>query len=198
MRKKMAGLLIAIFAVFVFVPAGAFADRPSTGLGQWFQEFGAYTGYIHGTLKQQKHLEAIPLGLRLGFDLKPFTKKFGFDPKGLLELVYEPFINTITQPHTNVEMGVGMLLKYAYPLTSKFYPFIEAGVGPYYMTLKTHEQSTQFNFIDQGGAGFYYFIKKDVAVNVEYRYRHVSNAGIDHPNGGFEASDYLVGMSLFF
>jgi opacity protein-like surface antigen len=199
MIKRFVGFVVILFiASCVFVTVNAFAQRPQEGLGQWFQEFGAYTGYIHGELKEQKDLAAIALGLRFGFDLKPFTKKFGFEPKGLLELVYEPFINPITGPHGNVEMGVGMLLKYAYPLTKKLYPFIQAGVGPYYMTLHTYEQSTQFNFIDQGGAGFYYFFKDNVALNVEYRYRHVSNAGIDHPNGGFEASDYLAGMSWYY
>ena len=51
---------------------------------------------------------------------------------------------------------------------------------------------------DQGGAGFSYFVKDNLSVNVEYRKRHVSNASIKEPNGGIEANVYLVGMSWYF
>lgn len=197
-RRLLLAVASGIFFLSIIVPLLVFAERPTQGVGQWLQEFGVYTGFIEGDLKGSDDFSAVPLGLRIGFDLKPFTKKFGFEPKGYLQLVYEPFINTITAPSSNVEMGLGILLKYAYPLTSKFYPFVEFGTGPYYMTLQTREQSTQFNFIDQAGVGFYYFLRTDLAVNAEFRYRHISNAGIDHPNAGIEAKDYLVGLSWYF
>jgi lipid A 3-O-deacylase len=197
-RRAKAICASLVVLLFISVSGAVFAQRPTQGIGQWLQEVGFFTGYIKGPLKVQRDFEAIPLGLRFGFDLKPFTKKFGFQPPGKLELVYEPFISTIAQPRSNVEMGLGIFLKYAYPLTQNFYPYIEAGAGPYYMTLHTYEQSTQFNFVDQGGAGFYYFIKDDLAINLGFRYRHVSNSGIKHPNGGFEDDVYLIGVSRYF
>ena len=196
-RLKIAGVLI-VFFVICFVPSFAKAERASDGIGQWLQEVGVFSGFITGSLKNQKDLEVVPLGLRFGFDLKPFTKKFGFQPKGMLELLYEPFINTIVQPRTNAEMGLAFLFRYSYPLTDKLYPYIEAGSGFYYMTLKTREQSTQFNFIDQGGAGISYFLKEDLALNIGFRFRHISNCSIKQPNGGINANVYLVGMSYYF
>jgi lipid A 3-O-deacylase len=191
-------VVILILSLVGFVSGYAFADRPAGGIGKWLQEVGAFMGYVRGSLKYQKNMEVIPTGLRFGFDLKPFTEKFGLKPKGMLELIYEPFISTITQPRTNMEMGLGILLRYSYPLTGKLYPYIEAGVGPYYTTLKTHEQSTQFNFVDQGGAGLIYFFKNNMAINIGYRFRHVSNGGIKSPNGGIECHEYLIGFSRYF
>lgn len=198
MAKKLKVVIMLVFCLYCYAPELAFAERPAQGIGQWLQEFGVFTGYMQGGLKQQKDLNAVPVGLRFGFDLKPFTKKFGFEPKGMLELIYEPFISVITEPDSNMEMGFPFFFRYSYPLTSKIYPFIEVGTGPYYMTLHTYEQSTQFNFASQGGAGISYFFKENVAINIEYRKRHVSNASIKSPNGGLEANIYLLGMSYYF
>jgi len=199
MRKEIPVFaVILILSVVGSISVRAFAERPAEGIGKWLQEAGVFTGYLRGSLKGQKNMEGIPTGLRFGFDLKPFTKKIGFDPKGMLELIYEPFISTITQPKTNMEMGLGIFFRYSYPLTSKLYPYIEVGTGPYYMTLKTHEQSTQFNFDDQGGGGLTYFFRDDTAINIGYRFRHVSNAGIKSPNGGIQCHEYLIGLSHYF
>ncbi|MFA5038359.1 MAG: acyloxyacyl hydrolase [Candidatus Omnitrophota bacterium] len=176
----------------------ASAERPEHGIGKWLQEVGVFAGYTKSGLKYQGDLEAIPVGMRFGFDLKPFLEKFGWSPKGMFEVMYEAFISTIYSPRDNVELGASVFLKYSYPLTSRLFPFIEIGSGPYYMTLSTYEQSTQFNFISQGGAGLTYFLKKDLAVNVEYRRRHVSNASIKSPNAGIDGDVYLLGLSLYF
>ncbi len=198
MAKKLKVVIVLVFCLYCYAPERCFAERPAQGIGQWLQEFGVFTGYLKGSLKEQKDFNAVPVGLRFGFDLKPFTKKFGFEPKGMLELIYEPFISVITEPDSNMEMGFPFFFRYSYPLTSKIYPFIEVGTGPYYMTLHTYEQSTQFNFASQGGAGISYFFKENVAINIEYRKRHVSNASIKSPNGGIEANVYLLGMSYYF
>ncbi len=200
MSKKVRVVIVfsCIFLVSIFFINNASAERPQEGIGQWLQEVGVFSGYLSGDLDGQDDLEAIPLGLRFGFDLKPFTEKFGFEPKGMLELVYEPVIGTIFGPRNNAEMSLSFLFKYSYPLTDKLYPFIEVGTGLYYMTLKTAEQSTQFNFASQGGAGITYFLRPDLAVNVTYRIRHVSNCSIKDPNSGIESNEYLAGFSYYF
>ena len=199
MVKKLTWVgVILIFLSICYVPTFVSAERPSEGIGKWLAEVGIFTGFCEGSLKYSKDFAAVPIGLRFGFDLKPFTKKFGLDPKGLLELVYEPFINPVTRPRSNVETGLAILLKYAYPLTEKLYPYIEAGTGFDYMTLHTYEQGTQFNFLEQGGVGLSYFFKENIALDVCFRYRHISNAGFERPNGGLESKAYLIGVSWFF
>ena len=193
---------VAVFSFLFFMTCfngvPVFAQRPPEGLGKWLQEVGVFTGFAAGKLKRKGHLEAYPVGMRFGFDLIPFLKKFGLEPKGMFEVVYEPFISTIVHPEANIEFGLPIFLKYSYPLTEKLYPFLELGTGPYYMSLRTVEQSTHFNFIDQAGIGISYFLKENLAIQVTYRYRHVSNFSIREPNNGIEASVYLVGMSWYY
>jgi opacity protein-like surface antigen len=83
-------------------------------------------------------------------------------------------------------------------LTQKIYPYVLSGVGVGYISQHTREQSIQLGFTPQVGAGISYFFKKDTALNVEYRYRHFSNAKIKEPNDGINVNMFLVGVSLFY
>ena len=66
------------------------------------------------------------------------------------------------------------------------------------MSQHSREQSTQFNFEEQGGLGAHYFLKKNIAINGECRIRHVSNAGIDQPNHGINSLFFLLGATYQF
>ena len=197
MRRSLSVVAAVIF-IFVAGAGAAMAERPSEGLGQWLQEVGVVAGYAEGSLKGNLDHDIISLGMRFGFDLLPFTEKFGFKPPGMLELIYEPYVGFITEPQANVELALPMFFRYAYPLTEKLYPYVEVGSGPYYYTLHTYEQSTQFNFMSAGGVGLIFFVRDDLAVNAGYRRRHVSNAGIKESNGGIEADVYTIGVSWYF
>ncbi len=196
--KKVLGFLAAVLFLCMLGAGAATAERPTEGIGQWLQEIGVVAGYGDGSLKGNLDFEVLSLGMRFGFDLIPFTKKFGLEPPGMLELIYEPYIGVITEPERDVELALPMFFRYAYPLTEKLYPYVEVGSGPYYYTLHTYEQSTQFNFVSAGGAGLIYFIRDNLAINAGYRRRHVSNASIKEPNGGIEADVITVGLSWYF
>ncbi len=190
--------VLAACAGFLCLPVSSFAERPVDGIGKWLQEVGVFSGYLNGSLKRQKDMKTIPIGMRFGFDLKPFTKKLHFDPPGMLELVYEPYVGVIASPRERTEFGIPVNIKYAYPLTSKLYPYIEAGTGPYYTTLKTSEEATQYGFVDKAEAGLTYFLDDNWAVSASYEFRHVSNACIKTPNAGIESRGATVSLSYFF
>jgi len=158
-----------------------------------------FTGFGWGKLKHQKNYNLTPFVVDLDFNLKPLTKKLNFNPRSLLQFQLEPYISYISSPKNNVETGTSFLLKAGFlPQTSKFQPFVLGGVGMCYMTQHTIEQSTQFNFIEQLGFGMHYFFKPNIAFTVEGRYRHLSNAGIDHPNTGINTQFVLTGISYQF
>jgi len=197
MKRALGVVVAALFVCSLNVPT-AKAERPSEGLGQWLQEVGVVMGYGEGSLKTNEDMNIVSLGMRFGFDLIPFTEKFGFSPPGMLEIIYEPYIGAITEPDSDVEFALPTFFRYAYPLTEKLYPYVEVGTGPYYYTLHTYEQATQFNFLSAGGAGLIYFIREDLAVNAGYRRRHVSNLSIEEPNGGIDANVYTLGVSFYY
>ena len=167
------------------------------------KEQGIFIGVGRAALEKKQDYRIAPVGLRLGFDLKPVIEKIKFrkEPllkvKGLLEFVLEPYLAYIYSPQDNFECGCGLLFKYGYRM-GKFLPFIDAGSGFQYTTQHTNEEATQWCFQVQGGAGFYYFFKKNEAISFEYRFRHFSNASTKEPNKGIDTHNLLVGLSCFF
>jgi opacity protein-like surface antigen len=64
--------------------------------------------------------------------------------------------------------------------------------------VKTSDQANGFIFSDTIGAGLSFFVTEYSAINVEYRLRHMSNAGMEKPNGGIDTHFGTIGYSLFF
>ena len=117
----------------------------------------------------------------------------------MLQAQVEPYIATVIEPDSNVEMGLAGALKIGLvPESWRIQPYVKAGVGLSYMTQHLREQSTQFNFIEYGGGGFSFKMTDRWFLSAEYRFRHLSNAGIDHPNGGVNSSFYLAGIGYQF
>ncbi|MCM8763167.1 MAG: acyloxyacyl hydrolase [Candidatus Omnitrophica bacterium] len=196
MHKKFWVMIICILVFSLSFFSICFARDTEKSL---LKEIGLFTGYANGDLIDKDDYCLILTIVRLGFDLKPFLNKFNFNPPGLVEFEFEPFANTLISPDPNAEIGFNLLLKYGLPLTQRLYPYLEGGVGFVYTTQHTLEQSTQYNFIPQAGAGIIYFLKKDsLAVTAGYRYRHLSNASIKAPNKGINVDMALVGLSLFY
>jgi hypothetical protein len=160
------------------------------------------TGYFGVAQKdlEETHstYEGVPLFVSLDFDMKPLLENIGIKTKGRIDFALEPFANTILKPNDNIEAGSNFLLKYVFPLTEKFQPYLKGGEGISYMSQHTREQSTQYNFLSQAAAGFHYFIKDDLALTIEYRYRHLSNASISHPNNGINTDFILGGITYYF
>ena len=197
MFKRAISCAICVLMLILFSAVGSRAaggERKSC-----IKEIGLLSGYASGGLKDKDDYELILTIARIGFDLKPFLNKFKLNPPGIVEFELEPFANTVISPDNNAEVGFNFLFKYAFPLTKRFYPYIEGGLGFVFMTQHTLEQSTQYNFLPQGGVGIIYFIKKDrLALNAGYRYRHLSNNSFKSPNSGINVNMALVGVSLFY
>ena len=69
---------------------------------------------------------------------------------------------------------------------------IDAGLGKH-----VPEVSGDLQFTPQAGIGFEHFFSPQRALVFEYRYLHMSNAGIVQPNFGFQCSVVSVGFRWF-
>ena len=182
-------LLIVIFCVFCICDRAYALELDSIDI---------LTGFLEADLKDKDDYQGIPLLVSLNFDAKPLFSKVGIETQGRLNFTVEPFANTIISPDNNVEVGSNFLLKYVFPLSETFQPFFKGGLGVLYMSQKTNEQSTQYNFLPQAGVGFHLFYKDNAALTFEYRYRHLSNNSFGSRNGGIDANMILAGVSFFF
>jgi len=163
-----------------------------------FSEFAVLSGYAQANLREKDNYEIIPAMFRFGFDLKPVLKCT--NENTIAQFAVEPFLNTAFSPNSNIETGANFMLRFGYIFMQRIGVYVEAGSGIIYMTQHTREQSTQFNFGSQAGGGLYLYLNKErsFALNLGYRYRHVSNAGIEQPNKGINANMVIAGFSWFF
>ncbi len=79
----------------------------------------------------------------------------------------------------------------------EFTPYVFAGGGVLYVDTGLPTMGSRLDFSYQAGTGIQYFIAKDTALNLEYRYHHVSNANTATPNEPLNSSKILVGISIF-
>ncbi len=77
-------------------------------------------------------------------------------------------------------------------------PYLEAGIGPSYNSLNIKEMGTGFNFLSFGGAGVRYLLGGGRSLELGYRLRHISNAGLDESNHGVTAHQLQLGMAFEF
>ena len=208
MRRSSALVLYAL--VFLLAGAGLVSAEPLKPLK--FKEFGILSTYARADLAEKDDYEFVPLIVRLGYDLDErglgfpdivasAAKLFGKDDlriPGYTEFMFEPFAGAVFSPDRNMEAGLLVAIKYAYPVTARFHLYTFGGGGVIYLTQHTREQSTQWNFTPQVGTGFSFLIKDSLYLNFEYRYRHFSNAGLKEPNDGVNVRMFLAGISKLY
>ncbi len=197
--KKIALLGCCVFVLGLL--SCAFAEGSISPLRLAGIEF--FTGYVKSntSLQGDKGVwRAAPIAVDFDFDLKKLiSRKTNIVWPGLVQLQVEPFFSYIYNPRANFEAGASVFLKIGFvPDTWIIQPYGKFGVGLDYMTLHTREQGTQFNFIDTISLGTHYVIKKNLALTVEYRLRHLSNAGIDERNSGINTHFALIGAAYQF
>ncbi len=77
-------------------------------------------------------------------------------------------------------------------------PYLEGGIGPSINGLDIDELGIAFNFLSFGGVGLRFPIGSSRFIDLGYRLRHISNAGLDERNGGVTSHQIQVGLSWEF
>ena len=77
-------------------------------------------------------------------------------------------------------------------------PYVECGFGLSYQSLDIYELGTDFNFLSFAGMGFSFPLSDTVRLELGYRLRHVSNAGLDERNHGVTANQAQLEVSWTF
>jgi hypothetical protein len=112
------------------------------------------------------------------------------------ELINEGLIGNAVHPGGRVT-GYSLFFHFdTPPLNRRWRPFVNLGSSVLNTTLhrKVIELDGSLQFFSQAGAGVQYFFRPQSAVVFEYRYAHMSNASIEPPNRGFNASMLTIGF----
>jgi lipid A 3-O-deacylase len=163
---------------------------------RFFTEMGFIAGFASANIPEGTYQPILLIG-HFGVDMKRYFSGLK-NHRGTLSFFFEPQFNPVFSPQTDFEAGIGMGLKYIYPVVEKLSCYILGSTGPHYISAVTTKQQNGFLFANSIGGGFYYYLTKDSAANIGYRFRHISNAGTANPNGGIDTNSIVVGYSVFF
>jgi len=118
--------------------------------------------------------------------------------RGNWELLGEAFGGRQFDPKSAYFFGFTPLLRYNFAPGRRWAPFIDAGAGLTDTDIRDGDLSANFEFNLQMGAGVRYFLRDDLALTLQYRFIHISDASITSPNLGVNNSTLLIGVSWFF
>ena len=187
--------------IFLFMLLLQLSMIPSSyGGNKYIAEKGFLTGYGYGRVGGS-HRQYRPLLFifHLGLDAHKLIPSLIPNAHKRLTFYLEPQYNKVIRPGSNYEFGLGFGLEYRFKLINNIMDgYILAGSGLHYISFDSNCQTRGFNFNDNLGAGLYIYLYKHSAINLGYRFRHISNADTRKPNEGINSYLLMLGYSVFF
>lgn len=99
----------------------------------------------------------------------------------------------------NYEFGGNLGVSYLFVNSRKLRMNASIGSGPHFITINTRKQARGFIFSDNFEIGSSYNLYKiKSTIVLKLRYRHISNAGLNEPNGGIDNLFIVGGIGTVF
>ncbi|HTB82619.1 MAG TPA: acyloxyacyl hydrolase [Candidatus Sulfotelmatobacter sp.] len=117
---------------------------------------------------------------------------------GNFELLGEIFGGEQVKPVGAYLAGVTPVLRYDFATGSRLVPFFDIGFGATATDIGLPDLGGTFQFNFQTGPGIHWFIDKKTVLTFQYRFLHVSSAGLETPNLGVNTSVFYLGVSRLF
>lgn len=111
-----------------------------------------------------------------------------------------PQFNPVLSPSADkflFETGVNLGVAYEFYIPNTAILFFGASIGPHYINVNTDLQANGFIFSDNVFAGVHQILSPSLMMTYQVKYRHISNAGLQSPNGGIDNFFAGVGISYF-
>jgi len=100
-------------------------------------------------------------------------------------------------PHPGGHMiGSTLLFRFVFKPIRRSTPILDFSSGPLHTTINEHasELGGHVQFLSQGGVGLVRPIRTGLGYVIEWRYFHMSNAGLTSPNHGFNGNILSLGL----
>lgn len=109
----------------------------------------------------------------------------------------EPQINPVfvSGKLSEFEFGCNFGFRFEKEIGEKNIIYWAVGTGPHFITQESRQQHPGYIFSDNFIFGWYRQLHGDYYSNLQYRFRHISNAGIYAPNLGIDNSFVGLGVS---
>ncbi len=168
-------------------------QRPSWFCPDRFNFLVGY-GYQETGIHRPTHFQQIYL---LSSLIVPLTRSIGPSWfRGRVEWNPEVGAGSFLHPYARPFLEFSPVqFHYAFEPIGHWSPYVIGSTGIFMANIKTAETEVWFNFNSQIGLGTGYAVTDRVSLLVEYRYGHISNAGIHGRDHGMETQNFLVGVS---
>src|SRR5579859_7955485 len=202
---KSCWVLLSLLTLAVFTAA---ADEVDSNVRQSFTDFFAarqYEMYFgSGVLfspfvatYQRPTINYTVTSLQLGYMLTD-VRGHGFF-RGNIEIVGDLFGDAIFKGPGDYITGITLWGRYNFVQPGwRFVPFFQAGLGLTATDLDHRIVGQDFNFNLDLSAGTRYLLSPRWAVDLEYRFQHISNANTGPHNLGINAHGPVLGISYLF
>lgn len=195
-KSKTIVKIIFLITLILFYSAKPYAQTTVLLIKKGAKQFGINFGYGY------------PLESNADFrfaSIYPYFGKVITDPvgrgwlKGNIEGIVEGAFSYVFKNQNTYSSGVNLLARYNFLFSSeKWRPYIQGGFEILYTNLNLHKFGTSLNFASKAASGMQYFFNQENSINLELRYFHFSNAGIDSKNGGLNMVNIFIGFSHIF
>ncbi len=193
MRISFAAILLLCASFGLTSFAGA-QSRPEDG----GHEIEVWTGGGHSAWGGRPDIGVWNAGLRYGWILtRPHGPGF---LKGRFEYAVDAVpVFMVFQP-TNTAYGGGfnpLVLKWNFATRGRIVPYFELSGGVLYSNHDVPANTNNLNFTPSAAFGTH-ILKEKYNWSVEFRYLHISNAGLDPHNSGVNTVQVRLGIGRFF
>lgn len=182
-KKLCAGVLV----LFLLFPATIDAQRKQIG----HQSYGVFAGFGISDHKIVDRYQLFYLGGDFSWSLGKAVKK------DFVSFYLEPQFNLVHTNHRlDFEFGLNGGLRNYIRINPGLYFYQMVGSGPHYISANIKKQAKGFIFSNNFSMGVFKSInKKSLFLNLQFRFRHISNAGFKEPNEGVNSYNLVVGLS---
>lgn len=118
--------------------------------------------------------------------------------KSAIEAGLEGWVQIYLEPRVFTAEGLKIALRQHFVSLGPLVPYLEATAGAGGTNLNVRETRSHFTFVLDGGTGVSYFVTSGVALNIGYRFQHLSNGNTGHPNRGVNSNTGVAGVSFHF
>lgn len=113
----------------------------------------------------------------------------------------EPWVAYVNDDHgkhktDSFEIGVNALFLRVVFGDRRWRPFLEGGEGAVYTDLRKQDLGTRLQFTSTIGGGLEWDIRPGMAIGLQARFRHMSNAGMASSNPGINTVYGLIGLTF--
>lgn len=183
----------SLFLILLYLPSATAQTAPAKG----DHELQLWTGAGHSVSGGIGNISVWNVGVRYGWILTELHGP-GF-LRGQFEYAVDAVpVYTVFQPK-GAAYGVGLdplVLKWDFQERHRVVPYVELGSGPLFTSRGVPPGISKVNFASGGALGLYFPAGK-YRLSAEFRYTHISDAGLTNPNPGLNTMQVRLGFGVF-